>query len=76
MLSGLSISYLSLIFARKREPSLEAAEKIAAALRMGLEEFLYGLRGYVVHIHTGYRGGRQTKLREAFINKALNPKKK
>ena len=40
------MSYLSLIFNRKREPSLEAAEKISIALGMDLDEFLMGLRGW------------------------------
>lgn len=48
MFSGLSMSYLSLIFSRKRDPSLDAAERIAASMRMGLQEFLFGLRGHVV----------------------------
>ena len=48
MKTNLSVSYLSLIFARKREPTLITAERIARALNMGLEEFLIGLRGHVV----------------------------
>jgi hypothetical protein len=71
MLSGLSMSYLSLVFSRKREPSLEAAEKIAAALHMGLEEFLLGLRGRVVRIRKGWRGGKQTKMRNALVASQL-----
>lgn len=49
--SGLSVSYLSLIFSRRREPTLFASEKIAKALKMGLEEFLMGLRGHVARSH-------------------------
>jgi hypothetical protein len=46
LLSGLSIPYLSLIFAHKRNPSLDAAERIAMSLGMGLESFLVALRGH------------------------------
>jgi transcriptional regulator with XRE-family HTH domain len=46
MLSGLSTSYISLIFSRKRDPSLDAAERLALALEMTLDKFLEGLRGH------------------------------
>lgn len=55
LLSGLSMSYLSLIFSRKREPSLDAAEKICIAMRMGLEEFLQELRGHVPRFNNRYK---------------------
>jgi hypothetical protein len=42
--SGLSLSYISLLFSGKREPSLRAAGEISKSLGMGLEEFLFGLR--------------------------------
>ncbi|HKN74226.1 MAG TPA: helix-turn-helix transcriptional regulator [Candidatus Acidoferrum sp.] len=42
--SEISVSHLSMIFAGKRHPSLETARKVAAALGMGREEFLKGLR--------------------------------
>lgn len=41
--TGISVSHLSMIFARKRHPSLETAKKVAAALGMGREEFLKGI---------------------------------
>jgi hypothetical protein len=42
---GIDQSYLSRIFARKRDPSLKCARKIAACLGMGLEAFLEALDG-------------------------------
>lgn len=45
MFTGISMSQLSRIFAGKRNPSISSAEKIAKALKMGMEEFLTGLRG-------------------------------
>jgi transcriptional regulator with XRE-family HTH domain len=43
-MTNISVSSVSMIFSGKREPSLKAAEKIAKALGMGLEEFLKGLK--------------------------------
>lgn len=44
MTSGLSISFLSYIFAGKKDPSLGSAEKIAHALGMSLNAFIIALR--------------------------------
>jgi hypothetical protein len=41
--TAIGISGLSLIFSRRRDPSLKNAQKIAKALGMGLGEFLKGL---------------------------------
>jgi transcriptional regulator with XRE-family HTH domain len=50
-MSGLTLSYISMIFAGKRSPSLRSARLIAKALNMGLEEFLKGLDDHVEIIH-------------------------
>jgi transcriptional regulator with XRE-family HTH domain len=54
------MSALSRIFNHNRNPSIESAEKIAEALRMGLEEFLIGLRGHVRHYKSS-GGNRNTR---------------
>jgi len=43
LVTAISISGLSLIFARRRQPSLRSAKKIAGALGMEIGEFLKGL---------------------------------
>jgi hypothetical protein len=41
--TGLTVSFLSMLFARKRLPSVPTATKIACALGMELGEFFKGL---------------------------------
>lgn len=45
--SGLSLSYLSLIFNHKRTPSIHSAERIAQALQISVGSFIQSLRGDV-----------------------------
>jgi DNA-binding phage protein len=42
--TGIGVPHLSLIFAHKRNPSLDTAEKIAEAMCMRLDEFVSRLR--------------------------------
>lgn len=53
---------LSNIFSRKRNPSLDTAEKVSRALGMGLENFLLGLRGHVVRFIPGRPKGLVERL--------------
>jgi hypothetical protein len=38
---------------------------------MGLEEFLLALRGHVVKIKVGWRGGKQGQMRKALVASQL-----
>jgi transcriptional regulator with XRE-family HTH domain len=63
--TGISVSYLSLIFNLKRNPTVDTAEKIATALNMGLEAFLFGLRGHVRHYNAARaKAWRSIKAKE------------
>lgn len=44
--TGLGVSFLSLLFSGKRQPSLRTIERVSEALGMGIEEFVKGLRDH------------------------------
>ena len=63
-------SYLSRIFAGKRYPSIPHARKIAAAIGMGLEEFLDAIDARNLELKERAEGVRATHM-SRMVNQAL-----